>query len=89
MYLSKNYERTRLTYTWSIIDVSEENKELIDMMVEMDGIEFINYEEFKLNLELLERGQWLAVYTDLIGVWFGEESRNQIADLLIEYGSTF
>jgi len=89
MYLSKNYERNHLIYTWNIIDVSEENKKLIDIMVEMDGVEFIGYEEFKLNLELLERGQWLAVYTDLIGIWFGEDSRNQIADLLIEYGSTF
>ncbi len=55
----------------------------------MDGVEFIGYEEFKLNLSLLERGQWLAVYTDLIGIWFGEDSRNQIAELLIEYGNTF
>ena len=38
MYLSKNYERTRLTYTWSIIDVSEENKKLIFMIVEKEGI---------------------------------------------------
>ena len=89
MYLSKNYERNHLTYTWDIIDVTEENKKLIDMMVEMDGIEFLGYETFRLNLELLEKGQWLGVYTDLIGVWFGEESRNQIADLLIEYGSAF
>ena len=60
------------------------NKKLIDMMVEMDGVEFIDYKEFRLNLEL-----WLAVYTELIGIWFGEDSRNQIAELLMEYGSTF
>lgn len=89
MYLSKNYERSHLTYTWDILDVTDENKKLIDLMVEMDGIEFLGYETFRLNLELLEKGQWLAVYTDLIGVWFGEDSRNQIADLLIEYGSAF
>ena len=71
MYLSKNYERNHLTYTWNILEVSKKDKKLIDIMVEMDGVEFIGYEEFKLNLSLLERGQWLAVYTDLIGIWFG------------------
>ena len=90
MELSKIYERNQLCYTWDIINVTEKDKALIDLMIEMDGIEFINYERFKLDLSSIEQDfSWFGVYIDLIVIWFGEKSRIMISDIFLAYESSF
>ncbi len=90
MNLSKEYSRNHLNYTWDIENVSIKNKKLIDLMVEMDGIEFIGYDKFRINLSEIEQdASWFGVYVDLVGIWFGEEARNLISDILLEYRESF
>lgn len=86
MNLSKEYKQNHLTYTWEIENVSAENKKLIDTMITMDGVEFIGYDKFRINLLEIEQDISLFDnYIDFVKITFNEEASSLLSNILKDY----